>query len=115
MNWYITSQNNDLFNNIYKLLIGCYNNLGQDNYNSTLNDILGSMIDLSILDSTIYQASSSALKTLNISTLTPSMQNAINNILLGFKSSNVQIEEDGVSSIDGESPATSASEGIAEQ
>jgi len=93
MNWYLTSQNSDLFNNIYKLLVGSYNNLGQDYYNSTLNDILGSMIDLSILDSTIYQASMSALKTLNIGSLTSEMRNAINDILLGFKSSNIRTEE----------------------
>jgi len=93
MNWYLTSQNNNLFNNIYKLLIGAYNNLGQSYYNDMLNDILSSMIDISTLDETISQASMSALQNLKISVLTPAMRNAVNDIILGFKSSAPRPEE----------------------
>ena len=101
MNWYVTSQNDDLFNNIYKLLITVYNDLGQNYCDRILHDILGSMVDLSILDSTIYQASMLALKNLNISSLTPEMQSAINDIILGFKGSAPRPEEETFPPIEG--------------
>ena len=98
MSWYLTSQNNNLFNSIYSILISVYNGAGQGNYNQLLTDALATQPDLSTLDLTINQSVKKVLRDLRIDALTPVMQEVLGHIIATFKNTLVrpvqQEEED---------------------
>ena len=101
MNWFKTSQNNNLFNNIYQLLISVYNNSGQSN--ELLSIILGQPIDMNSLDATIYSAKNKAIKDLNLETLTPEMQSAINTVVISLRgSTDTKVQEEQIVSPESE-------------
>jgi len=98
MSWYLISQNNNLFNSIYSILISVYNGAGQGNYNQLLTDALATQPDLSTLDLTINQSVKKVLRDLRIDALTPVMQEVLGHIIATFKNTLVrpvqQEEED---------------------
>jgi len=94
MNWFKTSQNNTLYNNIYQLLVSIYNNTGQGN--ELLSSILNQPIDIYLLDMSLLRAKNQVMKDLNIGVLTPEMQSAIDTIVSSLRSSpnsQEQVEE----------------------
>ena len=93
MNWYLTSQNNNLFNSIYAILVSVYNGAGQGDYNELLTSTLATQPDISTLDLIINKSVKKVLHDLRIDALTPVMQEVLGHIIATFKNTPVRLEQ----------------------